>query len=443
MPTFDPIYTAIVIVGLIGGVLGVCAYLTLGERKISAWMQDRIGPNRVGPGGLLQPIADGGKFLLKEEVIPDHVDRVFYLLAPAVAVGTALLTLAIVPFGATYPAPDPVPVMVAAPATEPTPVETFEKQQAEYQSRFNFVLAPGLDIGVLYIFALGSLAVYGVILAGWSANNKYSLLGSMRSSAQIISYEIPLGMSVLGVFLIVGSLNPEKIIHWQATAGSVDPILGRITAALRNAGLPVGDNWWFVVFQPLALLLFLVSVYAESSRLPFDLPEAEQELVGGYHTEYSSLKLGLMLLTEYIHLVSTSFMVSVLFLGGWSLFGLESVTGNVIIDSILKLLILCGKMVGLCIFAQFVRWTIPRFRFDQLMNLAWTVMMPLALLNLLAVMFVKQFGVSLLVLTVVNVLLFVGAGALSVRTSGTVTNPRRPVAKLPPGLPVGVTYAGK
>ena len=416
MPTFDPYYTAILIVGLVGGVLGVCGYLTLGERKISAWMQDRIGPNRVGPGGLLQPLADGGKFFLKEEVIPDHVDKVFYLLAPAVAVGTALMALAVVPFGATTPVPDPVPVVAPAPDAA-TPVEQFREQQAEYASHFSFVLTPSLDIGVLYIFALGSLAVYGVILAGWSANNKYSLLGSLRSSAQIVSYEIPLGMSVLGVFIVVGSLNPEKIIAWQLSHG------------------------WFLLFQPLALLLFMISTYAESSRLPFDLPEAEQELVGGYHTEYSSLKLGLMLLTEYIHLVTASFMLSVLFLGGWSLFGLESFITDPILGAVLKLIVLCTKMVGLCVFAQFVRWTIPRFRFDQLMNLAWKVMIPLALLNLVAVLFVKQFGVALVVLTGVNALLFFGAGLLSARGSGTVTNPKRPVAKLPPGLPAGVTYA--
>jgi NADH-quinone oxidoreductase subunit H len=415
MPPFDPLYTAIVIVGLIGGVLGVCAYLTLGERKISAWMQDRIGPNRAGPAGLLQPIADGGKFLLKEEVIPDHVDKVFYMLAPGVAVATALMALAIVPFGSTIPAPDPVPLLTG----NPSPVETFEQQQSEYRSHFNFVLAPGLDIGVLYLFALGSLAVYGVILAGWSANNKYSLLGSLRSSAQIISYEIPLGMSLLGVFLVVGSLNPEKIIAWQLGHG------------------------WFVLFMPLALLLFMVSSYAESSRLPFDLPEAEQELVGGYHTEYSSLKLGLMLLTEYIHLVTGSFMVAVLFFGGWSLFGLESLIANPILAAVVKLLILTGKMVGLCIFAQFVRWTIPRFRFDQLMNVAWKVMIPLALLNLVAVMFVKQFGAYLVTLSVVSVLLFLGAGLIGARTSGSVTNPKRRVAKLPPGLPPSVTYAGR
>lgn len=432
MPTLDPlVITAILIVGLIGGVLGVCGYLTLGERKISAWMQDRVGPNRVGPGGLLQPLADGGKFFLKEEVIPDHVDKIFYLLAPAVAVGTALLALAVVPFGQTTPPPDAV-------ATGPGAVATFEAQQKAYQESLNFVIAPGLDIGVLYIFALGSLAVYGVILAGWSANNKYSLLGALRSSAQIVSYEIPLGMSVLGVFLLVGSLNPEKIIAWQAGTNSGDAVLGQVAASLS-----IGNNWWLVLFQPLALLLFLASSYAESSRLPFDLPEAEQELVGGYHTEYSSLKLGLMLLTEYVHLVTGSFMVAVLFLGGWSFFGLEAVSSNVIVAAVLKLAILASKMVALCVFAQFVRWTIPRFRFDQLMNLAWKVMIPLALLNLLAVIFVKQFGWSLLVLTGVNVLLFFGAGVLGARTSGTVTNPKRKVVKLPPGLPAGVTYAGR
>lgn len=433
MPLFDPVYTAIVIVALMGAVLGLCGYLTLSERKLSAWMQDRIGPNRVGPGGLLQPLADGGKFFLKEEVIPSHVDKIFYILAPAVAVGTALLSLAIIPFGATTPPPNPVsvphPTTVAAPSEERlhtpqaasvvTPVAEFEQQQKDYQSKFNFVLNPGLDIGVLYIFALGSIAVYGVILAGWSANNKYSLLGSLRASAQIISYEIPLGMSVLGVFLIVGSLNPERIIAWQTQNGP----------------------YWLILFQPLALLLFMTSVYAEANRLPFDLSEAEQELVGGYHTEYSSLKLGLMLLAEYVHLVGSSFMISVLFLGGWSLFGIESLFGNPILDAVIKLLVLCGKMVCLCLFAQLIRWTIPRFRFDQLMNLAWKVMLPIALLNLLCVVLVKQFGLSLFLLTATSICLFLGAGLLSVRWHGSVTNPKRKVIKLPPGVPAGVGYA--
>jgi NADH-quinone oxidoreductase subunit H len=411
MPPFDPTFTAIVIVCLMAVVLGLCAFYTLTERKLSAWMQDRLGPNRVGPGGLLQPLADGGKFFLKEEVIPSHVDKVFYILAPAVALGTALLALAVVPFGETYPPPPPA-----------SSVAQFEQEQSEYRSHFNFVLNPGLDIGVLYILALGSLAVYGVILAGWSANNKYSLLGSLRASAQIISYEIPLGLAVLGVFLIVGSLNPEQIIHWQ-TANGV---------------------WWLVVFQPLALLLFLTSTYAEANRLPFDLPEAEQELVGGYHTEYSALKLGLMLLSEYIHLIVGSFMVAVLFLGGWSLFGLESLVTHPVWAAVVKLVILCGKMVALCFFAQFIRWTIPRFRFDQLMNIAWKVLIPLALANVLCVMVVKQLypdsRPALFILTGTSLALFFGAGVLSVRWSGSVTNPKRKVAKLPPGPPPGVTY---
>jgi NADH-quinone oxidoreductase subunit H len=412
MPAFDPTTTAIVIVCLMAGVLGLCGFLTLSERKISAWMQDRLGPNRVGPFGLLQPLADGGKFFLKEEVIPSHVDKVFYVMAPAVAVGTALLALAVVPFGPTAPAPDPVPVTAGA-------VAAFEQGQADYQNQANFVLAPGLDVGVLYLFAVGSLAVYGVVLAGWSANNKYSLLGALRASAQIISYEIPLGMAVLGVFLIVGSLNPEKVIAWQ-TANGV---------------------WWLIVFQPLALLLFMTAQYAEANRLPFDLPEAEQELVGGYHTEYSALKLGLMLLSEYVHLVAGSFMLVALFLGGWSLFGLEGYVTHPVWAAVAKTLIFCGKMFALVIFAQFVRWTIPRFRFDQLMNIAWKAMIPLALLNLLCVMAVKQLGWPLGVLTGTSVALFLGAGVLSVRLSGSVTNPKRKVVKLPPGLPAGVTYA--
>ena len=191
------------------------------------------------------------------------------------------------------------------------------------------------------------------------------------------------------------------------------------------------------------MLLFLVSNYAECNRLPFDLPEAEQELVGGYHTEYSALKLGLMLLSEYVHLIVGSFMIAVLFLGGWSLFGLESIfASSPILSAILKLFILCGKMFALCVFAQFIRWTIPRFRFDQLMNMAWKVMIPLAVANVLCVMFVKQLGGPLVILTLTSLGLFLGAGLLSVRWRGSVTNPKRRVVKLPPGLPPGVTYAG-
>ena len=416
MPSFDPISTAVAIVGVMGFLLGLFAYLTLAERKVSAWIQDRVGPNRVGPAGLLQPMADGGKFFLKEEAFPDHVDKAFFLLAPVVALTTAFLTIAVVPFGATTPPPDPVTVQAATEA-ELTPVQKFDKDQADYRGRHTFAIAPGLDVGILYVFAIGSLAVYGVILAGWSANNKYSLLGSLRSSAQIISYEIPLGLSVVGVFLMAGTLNFEKVIDWQTHHG------------------------WFFLFQPLALLLFMVSTYAESARLPFDLPEAEQELVGGYHTEYSSMKLAMMLMAEYFHLVTTSFIVAIVFLGGWHLPGIGQITDPVA-AAVVKLLILVGKMTLLVGLALVVRWTIPRFRFDQLMNLAWKVMIPLGLINLVCVMVVMQYRRPTdppFVLTVTSVLLFFGAGLLSLRKHGSITNPRRPVEKLPPG----VTYAGR
>jgi NADH-quinone oxidoreductase subunit H len=405
MPPFDSTYLAIMIVGLMGGVLGLVGYLTLAERKVSAWIQDRLGPNRVGPAGLLQPLADGGKFFLKEEVIPRHVDKVFYLMAPIVAVATALLALAVVPFGST----------VAPPAPQ-AGVAAFEASQQHYRGHFSFVMAPAIDVGILYVFALGSLAVYGVILAGWSANSKYSLLGALRSSAQIISYEIPLGMSVLGVFLIVGSLNLEAIAGWQAD-----------------------HRYWLVLVQPLAFFLFLVAAYAEGARLPFDLPEAEQELVGGYHTEYSSMKLGFMLMAEYVHLVTAGFIVSILFFGGWSLFGLETVfDGSPVLAAIIKAIILIGKMLFYCGFALVIRWTIPRFRFDQLMSIAWKVMIPLGLANLVCVMIVKQYHWPLIVLTASSVGLLMAAGLWH----GSVTMPRRPVKKQIKSPPVAMNGLG-
>jgi len=335
--------TLITIVAVMGLILGVCAYLIYVERKISAWMQDRIGPNRVGPLGLLQPIADGLKFLLKEDIIPDRVDRLLYLLAPAVAVTTALLAFAVVPFGPT----------------------TTSKDRATYE----FVIAPGVDIGIVFVFAVTSLTVYAIILGGWSSNSKYSLLGALRSSAQLVSYEIPMGMSVLGVILITGSLNLEKIIDHQAKQG----FLG-----------------WNIWFQPLAFLLFLVSVFAECNRLPFDLPEAEQELIGGYHTEYSALKFGLFFLGEYTHMITTSFLLVVLFFGGWHFPGISLVPG--IGGIVLQMLVFLLKMSSFIVFYMLIRWTLPRFRFDQLMALAWKVMIPLALVNLVCVMVIEQVG---------------------------------------------------
>lgn len=338
MSDFNLLSTIITIVVVMAAILGICAYQILLERKISAYVQDRIGPNRVGPFGLLQPIADGLKFFLKEEIIPDHVDKLLYLVAPSVAVGTALFAFAVVPFGPT----------------------TVEEPPQSYQ----FVIAPRVDIGILFVFAISSLAVYGIIMGGWSANNKYSFIGALRSSAQLISYEIPMGMSILGVVLFTGSLNLEKIIQYQV------------------------DHGWNILYQPLAFLIFLTSVFAECNRLPFDLPEAEQELVGGYHTEYSALKFAMFFLGEYAHMITTSLLLAILFFGGWHFPGVMNLSGAWAVAG--KFIIMMLKLALAICFFMMIRWTIPRFRFDQLMGLAWKLLIPLALVNLLCVMVVMH-----------------------------------------------------
>jgi NADH-quinone oxidoreductase subunit H len=350
---------------------------------------------------MLQPLADGVKFFLKEAPIPKHVDKLFYLLAPAVSMATAMIALAVVPWGATTPPPAPVPLTQDLSAD----LAQYEASQTTYKSQFQGVILPGLDIGILYVFAIGSLAVYGLILGGWSSDNKYSLLGSLRSSAQIISYEIPLGMSIIGILLFTGTMNLEGIIDWQAQQG------------------------WFVFFQPLAFLLFLTSVYAECNRLPFDLPEAEQELVGGYLTEYGSLNFGMFMLGEYTHMITTSLLLSILFLGGWSFFGLENSFSDPLAAFVLKTLILLGKMSFFLALYLLVRWTIPRFRFDQLMGLAWKVMIPLSLLHLLGGMLVRYFQWNLWTYTVISLALFVSVGALALIVgTGPNNTPRRRLA---------------
>jgi len=264
----DLLVTVITIAVAMGAILTACAYLVLAERKVSARMQDRIGPNRVGPWGLLQPLADAIKILLKEDISPSNVDIFLFTIAPTISVFTTLLAFAVVPFG---------------------PVD-------QSLSWLRFIVAPHVDIGIVFIFAITSLAVYGVILGGWASNNKYSALGSLRASAQVVSYEIPLGMSVLGVALLSGTLNLEQILAKQADAG----IWG-----------------WYVWYQPLACLIFFTSALAESNRLPFDLSECEQELVGGYHTEYGGFRFVLFFLGEYAHVVTISFLTIILFFGGW------------------------------------------------------------------------------------------------------------------------------
>ncbi|HEU5115823.1 MAG TPA: NADH-quinone oxidoreductase subunit NuoH [Isosphaeraceae bacterium] len=339
--------------GIVVGISqGAVAYLILVERKIAAWAQDRIGPNRCGPFGLIQPLADGAKFIVKEDVIPDYVNKPLYVLAPIIAIVAATISFAVVPFGP-----------VGATGVN-VPFGWF----GEAGQNIQFQIAPGLDVGIVYVFAIGSLAVYAVILAGYSSNNKYSFLGGLRSSAQIISYEIPLGMSILGIVLIAGSLDLNTIINWQ------------------------DGHVWGIVVSPLGFLLFLISSFAETNRLPFDLPEAEQELVGGFHTEYSAMKFGMFFLGEYLNIITTCFLVTILFLGGWDLPYVPLLNQNDVglFSAILKLLVLLAKVGALILFVMWIRWTLPRFRYDQLMDLAWKRMIPLAILNLVATAAIVQ-----------------------------------------------------
>ena len=370
--------TLLTIGAALGAILGGVSYLIYVERKLAAFMQDRVGPNRVGPWGLFQPIADGMKFILKEDVIPAYVDKVLFVLGPCVAALTTMLAFAVVPFGPVDNAP----------------------------SFVRFVIVPNVDIGIVFIFAVGSLAVYGIILGGWASNNKYSVLGSLRASAQVISYEIPLGMSVLGLALMAGTVNIEKLLMYQAEGG--------ITG-------------WFFWTQPLACLIFFTAALAESNRLPFDLVECEQELVGGFHTEYSSMKFALYFLAEYTHVITISFLTAILFFGGWHFPGIAEPGSVGLLPMLLKLGVLMSKVFAVIIVIMLIRWTIPRFRFDQLMGLAWKVLIPLSMANVVAVMTVLQFGWSRWWLTIISVLLFLIAGAIGVKAAqdSLASGPRR------------------
>jgi len=360
--------TLLTIAVVMGATLAGCMYLVLAERKVSAWMQDRVGPNRVGPFGLAQPVADGLKVLLKEGIIPDHVDKVMFLIAPTISVLTTLLAFAVVPFGPVGDAP----------------------------SWMRFIIAPNVDIGILFILAVSSLAVYGVILGGWASNNKYSVLGSLRASAQVVSYEIPLGMSVLGVVLLAGTLNLEGILDQQVKAGFW------------------GWNFWF---QPLACLIFFTSALAESNRLPFDLSECEQELVGGYHTEYGGLRFVLFFVGEYTHIITVSFLTVILYFGGWNFPWIATADSAYTGAWLVKLAVLLAKVLAVIFMIILIRWTLPRFRFDQLMGLTWKVFIPLSLANVVAVMMVRQFAWNYWWLLPISIGLFAGAGIIGVNAS--------------------------
>ena len=305
--------------------------MTLAERRVSAFMQGRLGPNRVGPYGLLQPIADGIKFLMKEDIIPAGVDKPIFILAPAILLIPALMTFAVIPFGSDI---------------------TLFGRQIPLQ-------VADVNVGILYVLALTSIGVYGIVLAGWSSNSKYSLLGGLRSSAQLISYELVMGLSVVSIILLSGSLKLNDIVADQQ---------GYFLS-------------WNIFKQPLAFIIFLVAVYAETNRLPFDLSEAEQELVGGYHTEYSSMKFAMFYMAEYANMITAAALTVTLFFGGWDVPFLNE-TSLGLWGALLSVTSFILKMGFFLFLFIWVRWTFPRFRYDQLMRLGWKVMLPLALFNI-------------------------------------------------------------
>ena len=317
------------VVLVLGVLLGVVAYVVLVERRVAAAIQNRIGPNRVGWQGLLQPLADVVKLVMKEDIVPNPADRFVHDLAPIISIVIAMTTFAVVPFG---------------------------DHIALFGRDIKLQIAD-VNIGILFILALTSVGVYGITLSGWSSNNKYSLLGGMRSSAQMISYELAMGLSVIGVVMIAGSLQLDRIVAAQ-------------------------EGWrWNIVLQPLGFVTFVVAAFAETNRLPFDLPEAEPELVGGYNTEYSGLKFGLFFLAEYANMVTSSAIITTLYLGGWQLPFVHAFGFSPIVVSLLQVGAFCLKVALLILFFIVIRWTIPRFRYDQLMNLGWKVMLPVSLLN--------------------------------------------------------------
>ncbi len=317
-----------ILVAVFAVVLPMVAYSVVAERRISAWIQDRVGPNRVGPWGLLQPAADGLKFILKEDFTPNYVRKVYFWLAPAISMVPALMTLAVIPFGTKI-------------------------------GNQNAVISD-LNVGILYTFGIVSLSVYGIVLAGYASNSKYPFLGSIRSSAQMISYEIAMGMSVVPVFMLVGELNLTKVVEYQASGA------------------------WIIFKQPVAFVIFLIAAFAETNRLPFDMPESESELVGGYHTEYSSMKFALFFLGEYAAMIAVSAMMVVLFLGGWTLpFAGLNETAESLVMGLLQVGIFIGKLLLFMGLFIWVRWMLPRFRYDQLMDIGWKRFVPLALANII------------------------------------------------------------
>ncbi|MEY3585225.1 MAG: hypothetical protein RLZZ243_289 [Bacteroidota bacterium] len=309
--------------------LGVAAYQTYFERKLAAWIQDRVGPDRAGPFGLLQPIADGVKMFLKEDFIPAKADRWLFIIGPGISMFTALITSSVIPWG--------------------TNLSLFGRDISLQVADFN--------IGILFVFGVVSIGVYGIMIGGWASNNKYSLYGAIRASSQMISYELAMGISAITIVMLTGSLSLNDIVKSQH-----------------------GMNW-NIFYQPVAFFIFFITSLAELNRAPFDLPECESELIGGYHTEYSSMKLGLYLFSEYTSMFVSAAIMSVLFFGGYNFPGMDAFSGNLL--SILSIAAFALKIFLIIFVIMWIRWTIPRFRFDQLMHLGWKVLIPVAIVNML------------------------------------------------------------
>lgn len=369
--TAQLIVNMVITVLMIHIVLAIAGYSTYAERKVSAYIQDRIGPNRTGLDfgqpfltflkglwGLGQPAADGLKFILKEDYRPRGTDKALFSLGPTIVVIPALIGFAIIPWGGT----------LHLPATIHLPVLNWDIPGGDV-----IIAGANINVGVIYLLAVGSMSIYGITIAGWASNNKYSLLGALRSSAQMISYEIPMGLAILTVLLMVGSLMPEKIIGFQAHHG------------------------WLLFVQPVMAVIFFICILAESNRTPFDNAECEQELVGGYHTEYGSMRWALFFLAEYSHMVTAGAFFTLLFLGGYHLpfpGGLLDPESTGILAVLLKFAVFLVKVVGMVGFMMLVRWTIPRLRFDQIMAVAWQGLIPISLVIVVATAIMVHFGLT-------------------------------------------------
>ena len=322
----------ILIVVVISASLVIAMYTTFAERKVAAILQDRRGPNRAGPFGMLQPLADGLKLFFKEEIIPNFSSKFLFILGPALAMMTAMMTSAVIPWG----------------------------DKVELFGRTISLQITDVNIGVLYVFGVVSLGVYGIMIGSWASNNKFSLLGGLRAASQIISYELAMGISMIALLMVTGTLSLKEMVVQQQ------------------------QTHWNIINQPLGFLIFLICAFAECNRTPFDLPEAENELIGGYHTEYSSMKLGFFLFAEYINMFISSVIMATLFFGGYDMPFVNESLLSPNVAALVGIAALMAKVICFIFLFMWVRWTIPRFRYDQLMHLGWRILIPLSLFNMLA-----------------------------------------------------------